>query len=148
MKATKFIITLYVLALMAACSSHQPRREVQTPSPERQLYTLKHRLKLTDEQLEAVTPIIKKGIEDRHALMEGFDPRDQESMAENRKKLEDLEWNVIKQLSDHLTKEQMDQYCDYLKEQEEAMKERMQEGGPGGGPGGGGGRPGGGGSRF
>ncbi len=59
--------------------------------------------------------------------MESFKDRDRESMQANREKLENLEWDVIKKLSDHLDEEQMNLYVDLLEKEQEAMKAQMQE---------------------
>lgn len=69
--------------------------------------------------------------------MESFKDRDRESMQANREKLENLEWDVIKKLSDHLDEEQMNLYVDLLEKEQEAMKAQMQERRGGKGAGGG-----------
>ncbi len=87
--------------------------------------------------MEAIRPILEDEYKEKSAIMESFKDRDRESMQANREKLENLEWDVIKKLSDHLDEEQMNLYVDLLEKEQEAMKAQMQERRGGKGAGGG-----------
>jgi len=138
MRTITVAVTLTLLLTMAACSSHRPQiKTPQIPSPEKRLYTLKHKLNLTAPQMEAIRPILEDEYKEKSAIMESFKDRDRESMQANREKLENLEWDVIKKLSDHLDEEQMNLYVDLLEKEQEAMKAQMQERRGGKGAGGG-----------
>ncbi len=136
MKPATIILPLCALLLLAACSSHQQRPKMEIPNPEKRLYTLKHRLKLSDEQTAAIRPIIEKEHKDKTALMESFEGGDREAMQQIRKDMENLEWEVIRELAHHLTEEQLDIYSALLEEEKQEMKQQMraQRGGkrPGG----------------
>lgn len=144
MKVKIFMLALVTAALLTACSSHHQRPTMEVPTPQKRLYTLKHRLNMSDEQVIAVKPILEQEYERKTELMDAFRDGNREAMRENKQKLEDLEWDIFKQLSDHLTPEQMDIYSKLLEEEKEKMMEQMQanQGRKGGGQGkrGGGGK--------
>ncbi len=127
MKSLPLITILATMLLLTACSSHQQRPEIKIPTPEQRLYTLKHRLNLSDEQLEQITPIIEADIAEKSKIMDSFEPGDRESMQTAKKKMENLEWETLRDLSDHLSDAQMEAYSDLLKEEEDARKAQMKE---------------------
>lgn len=140
MKTARLLLIVMAVAALAACSSHDRKPQFETPTPEKRLYTLKHRLNMTDEQVAAVKPIIEEEHKRKQELMEAMDDGDREAMRENKEKMEDLEWDIFKKLSKHLTPDQMDLYSKLLEEEAKAMEEQSRPGPGGGRPGGGRGR--------
>lgn len=65
MRKAPILLILLAAAILAACSSRQPAPKMDIPTAERRLYTLKHRLNLTDVQTQAVKPIIEKEYEQK-----------------------------------------------------------------------------------
>lgn len=139
---TQPVVAILALGLvLVACAPRQPQNgRPEIPNAEKRLYTLKHKLQLTDEQIEAIRPIIEREHDKKVKIMESADFNDREEMQGVRKKVEDLEWEIMRDLAEHLTEDQMHAYSDLLAEEEAAMKEKMQSRG---GRRGGGGRPGG-----
>ena len=161
-KILQLVLFLALAFILAACSSsHRPQQaRMNLPvvqNPAKRLHVLKERLNLTEEQAASIQPILVQEYQKKTELISRMS-NDCDGSREVRQELEDLEWSVIKRLSDHLTREQMAKYCDLLDEEQK----QMQQGSPGngsrgGGPGGGGpggsgpggsGRPGGSGGGF
>lgn len=135
MNATSAVTLALLCLILIACGPKRPPKAMQTPTPEKRLYVLKHRLELTDEQVTTIRPIIEDHIEKKKEILDDFDPDEKEF----REKMEDLQWNTIKALSKHLSEEQMHLYSDLLQEEEEAMETAAQSqdrprGGKRGGP--------------
>ncbi|MBI9079863.1 MAG: hypothetical protein JEY79_09005 [Pseudodesulfovibrio sp.] len=130
-KFKHFILIIIALTLLTACSSRSGRPEIKRPSLDSRLYTLKHRLNLTDAQLETIRPIIKENHEKKSALFKDSEKNDKKAVSAMRQQIEDLEWKTYKNLSEHLTTEQMEKYSKLLKEKEERMKEQMKTSGKG-----------------
>ncbi|QJB57220.1 hypothetical protein [Pseudodesulfovibrio sp. zrk46] len=134
------MLALSTLAMLGGCASHDQRPAMELPSPQKRLFTLKHNLHLTNEQMEAVKPILEQDYAQKTALMKEFDPSDRDEMRAHRNKIEDLEWETYKKLSAVLTPEQMELYSKLLEKEEQAMmaQSRPQKGPGRGGPRGGG----------
>jgi hypothetical protein len=141
MKFKHLFLIIIAFTLLAACSSRSSRPEIKRPFLDSRLYTLKHRLNLTDAQLETIRPIIKEDHEKKSELFEDSDKDDRNAVSAMRQQMEDLKWKTYKSLSEHLTTEQMEKYSKLLKKEEEKMKEQMKTRGKGR-PGRGGQRPG------
>lgn len=120
------MLLLSTLTMMGGCASRDQRPAMELPSPEKRLYTLKHRLQLTDEQMAAVKPILEQDHKKKTALMKDFDPSDRDEMRSHREQMEDLEWETYKKLSAVLTPEQMELYSKLLEEEQQAMKEQSR----------------------
>jgi len=148
MQRIPLILMLVALAAVPACSTanrQSPAIELPAvPNPEKRLHVLRSRLHLSDEQTEAIRPILEDEYQKKVELRR---KQAEDNTWEGKQEAEELEWSVIKRLAQHLDRDQMDEYCKLLDEEQKAQ----QQGGPGkggpggsGGPGGGGGGPGGG----
>jgi len=133
---------LSTVTMLTGCSPQPKRPAMEVPSPDKRLYTLKHRLQLTDKQMAAIKPILESEHARKAEIMENAEPGDREAMRATKEQIEDLEWNIYKRLSEHLTPKQMELYSKLL--EEEKAKMEAQRGPQKGGKRGGGGRRGGG----
>lgn len=154
MQRFPMIFLLMALAVLPACGPTRPSPEMQlpvVPNPEKRLHVLTERLHLTEEQAAAVRPILEDEYAKKTTLIKEIES---DSSRDRRQELEDLEWSVIKQLSRHLDRTQLNEYCNLLDEEAKARQQagpgrggvsggfRGGRGAPGdgsGGPGGGGG---------
>ena len=95
----------------------------------------KERLQLTEEQQEAIAPILENSMAERLAIMEeyGINPSDPDfkrpgmrTMRKMRKDMDRLDSNTRKQLENHLSDEQMDTWDELQKERKDRMRQQMQ----------------------
>jgi len=151
MQRIPMLVLLVAMVAVPACApTHQSTPSMQlpvVPNPEKRLHVLETRLHLSEEQATAIRPILEDEYAKKTKLIKEIES---DSTRDRRQELEDLEWSVIKQLSHHLDRTQLNAYCNLLDEEAKAQQQKTGpgQGGPGGssgGPGGGGGGPGGGG---
>ncbi|WP_419786977.1 hypothetical protein [Pseudodesulfovibrio sp.] len=120
--------TFLLLALMAmiltACgpSLHQPTPVMplpEVPKPGQRLQALEERLHLSEAQTTAIRPIIEDEYTRKTKLVKELEA---DSSRNRRQELEDLDWSVIKQLSNYLDRNQLNEYCNILDEDAKSGK--------------------------
>lgn len=105
--------------MLAACSQHKAEPQMEIPTPTKRLLVFKQRLGLTVEQMDAIKPILEEERQRKTALMETLKDGDEEEQKAARHALEDLDWDIFKKVSEHLTKEQVDELVTLLLEEDQ-----------------------------
>ncbi|UCF56761.1 MAG: hypothetical protein JSW15_11940, partial [Deltaproteobacteria bacterium] len=102
-----------------------PRRRVLTEEAvEHRLDMMKGRLKLTQEQETSVRRILEASIKEREKTIEKYKGRGRSEVSSLRQEMGELDKSVEKDLSEILTKEQMEEY---RRIQEERRLEKRSE---------------------
>ncbi|MGE4424737.1 MAG: hypothetical protein AB7D39_20725 [Pseudodesulfovibrio sp.] len=148
MKRYLILTALAVLLLAAGCASQESRGPGQAGGPggpggpvsaEQRVADMQTRFGLTDEQAAAVKPIIEEQFERRKAIMDQTRSSGSEAREKMQAKMDDLDWDISKKLSQVLTEDQMLAYTKWV--EEEAAKKpdgdrpEPPDGGKGGRPG-------------
>ncbi|WP_319581543.1 hypothetical protein [uncultured Pseudodesulfovibrio sp.] len=132
MKRYLFLSVLAVLLLAAGCASRDgrgteraggpggpggPGEQAAPVSPEQRMADMKSKLGLTDEQMAQVEPILKDQSERRKAIMDQARSGSSQARKEAQAKMDDLDWETSKKLSQVLTEDQMLAYTKLLEEE-------------------------------
>lgn len=154
MKRYLILSVLAVLMLAAGCASREARGTEQSGGPgrpggpgeqagpvsvEQRAADMKTRLGLTEEQAALVELIVQEQFERRKALMDQTRSGGSQAREKAQAKLDDLDWDISKKLSQVLTEDQMLAYTKWMEEEAarkpDGDRPEPPEGGPSGRPG-------------
>ncbi len=91
---------------------------------------LRKRLKLTEDQMRAVTPIVEKGIAERRRIFSDYEEQKRPDPSQLKQDLKSLDGSIEKRLEEILSKEQMDGYRDLQRPEHDVHPRNLQPGGP------------------
>lgn len=123
----KIILTITFVLLVSACATKPESPHFSISTPEKRVEFLQHRLKLTGEKVDEIRPILQIEYEANLKLQQEMENADREGMVLLRQKKQDLDWDIYKQLSEHLDPDQMYLYSFILDEEEQARQKEIRE---------------------
>lgn len=114
--------------LMLSPAQAEPRGEPQREiSPEVAVCVLKDRLDLTDEQADAIKPIIEESMSKRREIFEKYSDQRRETRKDMRSEMQELRGGTEGDLAAVLTEEQIEDFQALMEERKERRKERFKE---------------------
>ena len=135
----KLINLLLPLLLSALLSSHAIADENQFGDIEQRIANTKARLNLSDEQVEAITPIIEANVEKQLAVLDRYGVDLEERAAGGKKKrmslrqarslrkeMDGIRQETLRSMSTILTEDQIDEYREIQEERKAELKTRIR----------------------
>ena len=133
---SQFVVIAFLFASTVSAQGVE-LSEHQQQQIDAQIEAFKSQMQLSEDQVEAVEPILQHSFTERLAILNsyGINPNDPDfkrpkmgTMRKMKKKMDQLEKDTKKALADHLSKDQLATWEELETERRNRMRERMQNG--------------------